>query len=107
MDGGRGPRRIHRKGGGAAAGVGPPMDSLLGPQLAQRPGRQRVAAAKPPESTATVGCLPRMKTATSVDRGQCERTHTQGRGAQEAEAARGVARHPSATGNQEQSAAVE
>ena len=89
-----------------AVGVRIPMDSLLGPQQAQRPGRQQVTAAKPPESTATAGCLPRMKTVTSVDRGQCEHTHVQGRGAQEAEVGRGVTKHPSAAGNQEQSAAV-
>ena len=47
-----------------------------------------------------------MKTVTSADRGQCERTHMQGCGAQEAEMGRGVTKHPSPAGNQDQSAAV-
>ena len=75
MDGGRGLTESTASEAGAAVRVGVPMDNLLGPQQAERPSRHPVAAAKPPESTATAGSLPHTKAVTSVDRRPCELTH--------------------------------
>lgn len=93
---------------------GPWMDSLVGAAVAQRPGRQRVAAASLLNRQQQWGALApherqplwtegrQVHTETSVHRGQCERMHTCVAPRRRRRLSRGALRHPSAAGNQEQ-----